>query len=61
MRQVQVLVDCIGIDRLLTYRVPDELAIKIGDILTVPLGERYVGAIAINFDDSFDNLGMKNK
>jgi primosomal protein N' (replication factor Y) len=59
MKQVQVLVDCIGIDRLLTYRVPDELTIKVGDILTVPLGERYVGAIAINFDDSFDNLRLE--
>ncbi len=55
MTQVQVLVDCVGIDRLLTYTVPDELTVRVGDILTVPFGERYVGAIAIKLNPNLDN------
>jgi primosomal protein N' len=53
--QVQVLVDCAGIDRLLTYKIPEELTVRVGDILTVPLGARYVGAIAVNLDNHLDN------
>ncbi len=49
-KQVQVLVDCPGMDRLLTYSIPEDLAVKVGDILTVPFGDRYVGAIAIDLD-----------
>jgi len=49
MKQVQVLVDCVGIDQLLTYAIPDELTVRVGDILTVPLGQRSVGAIAVAF------------
>ncbi|CAN1212322.1 primosomal protein N' [Tumidithrix helvetica PCC 7403] len=46
---VQVLVDCIGIEELLTYRIPAEMTVQIGDILSVPLGNRHVGAIALHF------------
>jgi primosomal protein N' (replication factor Y) (superfamily II helicase) len=46
---VQVLVDCPGIEELLTYRIPEGIAVQIGDILSVPLGTRHVGAIALHF------------
>ncbi|NUN63595.1 primosomal protein N' [Pseudanabaena biceps] len=46
-RYVNVLVDCIGIDDLLTYRIPEDIDIQVGDILSVPLGNRQVGAIAL--------------
>ncbi|WP_019503030.1 primosomal protein N' [Pseudanabaena sp. PCC 6802] len=45
---VQVLVDCQGIEGLLTYSIPADMKIAVGDILTVPLGARYVGAIALH-------------
>jgi primosomal protein N' (replication factor Y) len=45
---VHVLVDCQGIEGLLTYSIPTGMRIAVGDILTVPLGARYVGAIALN-------------
>jgi primosomal protein N' (replication factor Y) len=51
-RYVNVIVDCIGIDDLLTYRIPDDLDIQIGDILSVPLGNRQVGAIALQISDT---------
>lgn len=46
-RWVEVLVDCPGTTGLFTYRLPPELKIKPGDILTVPFGTQKVGAIAI--------------
>jgi primosomal protein N' (replication factor Y) len=49
---VQVLVDCHGIEGLLTYAIPVGMQIEVGDILTVPLGARYVGAIALSFVDA---------
>ena len=51
-RFVSVLVDCIGIDDLLTYRVPEDVDVQIGDILSVPLGTRHVGAIALQISDT---------
>ena len=51
-RYVSVLVDCIGIDDLLTYRVPEDINIQVGDILSVPLGTRHVGAIALHISNS---------
>ncbi len=51
-RFVSVIVDCIGIDDLLTYRIPDDLDIQVGDILSVPLGSRQVGAIALQVSDT---------
>jgi primosomal protein N' (replication factor Y) (superfamily II helicase) len=44
---LEVLVDCSGTTALFTYRLPPELKIKPGDILTVPFGTQKVGAIAI--------------
>lgn len=46
---VQVLVDCPGIEGLLTYAIPHGMNVALGDILTVPLGQRYAGAIALDF------------
>jgi len=60
MEQVQVLVDCAGIDRLLTYKIPEELTVRVGDILTVPLGSRYVGAIAVGLDNSEHDYELKD-
>ncbi|WP_055073727.1 primosomal protein N' [Pseudanabaena sp. 'Roaring Creek'] len=49
---VNVIVDCIGIDDLLAYRIPEDIDIQIGDILSVPLGNRQVGAIALQICDT---------
>ncbi|AFY33135.1 primosomal protein N' [Calothrix sp. PCC 7507] len=46
-RWVEVLVDCPGNSGLFTYRLPPQLEIKPGDILTVPFGTQQLGAIAI--------------
>jgi primosomal protein N' (replication factor Y) len=46
---VEVLVDCPGSADLYTYKLPEQLEIKPGDILTVPFGTQQVGAIAIRF------------
>ncbi|MDB9447679.1 primosomal protein N' [Anabaena sp. CS-542/02] len=46
-RWIEVLVDCPGTTGLFTYRLPRELKVKPGDILTVPFGTQKVGAIAI--------------
>ncbi len=44
---VTVIVDCIGIDDLLTYSIPQDVEVQVGDILSVPLSNRQVGAIAL--------------
>ncbi len=46
-RFVSVLVDSAWIKDLLTYRIPEDVDVHIGDILSVPLGDRQVGAIAL--------------
>ncbi|AHJ28277.1 primosomal protein N' [Nodularia spumigena CS-584] len=46
-RWIEVLVDCPGTTGLFTYRLPPQLKIKPGDILSVPFGTQKVGAIAI--------------
>ncbi|WP_353929754.1 primosomal protein N' [Okeanomitos corallinicola TIOX110] len=46
---IEVLVDCPGSTDLYTYKLPEQLEIKPGDILTVPFGSQQVGAIAIRF------------
>ncbi|BBC23732.1 primosomal protein N' [Pseudanabaena sp. ABRG5-3] len=51
-RYVTVIVDCIGIDDLLTYRIPEDVELQVGDILSVPLGSRQVGAIALQIADT---------
>ncbi len=48
---VEVLVDCPGTQALFTYHVPERLSIRVGDILSVPLGGQIVGGIAIRFVD----------
>ncbi|ACK71523.1 primosomal protein N' [Gloeothece citriformis PCC 7424] len=49
---IEVLVDCPGVQGLLTYRVPTELSVQPGDILTVPLNTQVIGAIAIRYVSS---------
>ncbi|MBD2344951.1 primosomal protein N' [Anabaena subtropica] len=44
---VEVLVDFPGNSGLFTYRVPSQLEIKPGDVLSVPFGSQMLGAIAI--------------
>ena len=44
---VEVLVDCPGAQGLYTYRVPPELTVQSGDVLSVPFGGQQVGAVAI--------------
>ncbi|MEA5593852.1 primosomal protein N' [Rivularia sp. UHCC 0363] len=44
---VEVLVDCPGMTGLLTYGLPEQLEVKPGDILSVPLNTQTVGGIAI--------------
>ena len=51
-RYVSVIVDCIGIEDLLTYRIPEDIEVQIGDVLSVPLGNRQVGAIALQISDT---------
>ncbi|MBW4563416.1 MAG: primosomal protein N' [Mojavia pulchra JT2-VF2] len=48
-RWIEVLVDCPGNSGLFTYRLPPQLEIKPGDILTVPFGTQQMGGIAIRF------------
>ena len=58
-RWVEVLVDCPGVQqdqqqeqKLYTYRLPSELEVQPGDILSVPFGAQQIGAIAIRLLDS---------
>jgi primosomal protein N' (replication factor Y) len=58
-RWVEVLVDCPGAQqeqqqeqKLYTYRLPAELEVQPGDILSVPFGAQQVGAIAFQIADS---------
>jgi primosomal protein N' (replication factor Y) len=44
---VDVLVDCPGAQGLFTYRLPADMTVQPGDILSVPFGAQQVGAIAI--------------
>ena len=46
-RWIEVLVDCPGAQGIYTYRLPAELEVQPGDILSVPFGAQQVGAIAI--------------
>ncbi|MEM8777691.1 MAG: primosomal protein N' [Cyanobacteria bacterium P01_G01_bin.49] len=49
---IEVLVDCPGIQGLYTYRTRADLAIKPGDIVSVPFGKQIVGGIAIKLLDT---------
>lgn len=63
-RWIEVLVNCPGreaelekTDKLFTYRLPADLEVKPGDILSVPFGAKLVGAIAIRLLSALpDNL-----
>ncbi len=46
-RWVEVLVDCPGAQGFYTYKLPIDLQVQTGDILSVPFGAQQVGAIAI--------------
>ncbi len=56
-RWVEVLVDCPGVQqeqqeqKLYTYKLPTELEVQPGDILTVPFRAQQIGAIAIRLLD----------
>jgi len=49
---IEVLVDCPGVEGTLTYRLPDNLSVTPGDILSVPLQNRTVGGIALGYVDT---------
>ncbi|MBW4648020.1 MAG: primosomal protein N' [Kastovskya adunca ATA6-11-RM4] len=51
-RWIEVLVDCPGTQELFTYRLPADLQVRPGDILSVPFGAQQLGAIAIGLVDS---------
>ncbi|MGH8002327.1 MAG: primosomal protein N', partial [Brasilonema sp.] len=46
---IEVLVDCPGGSGLYIYRLPAQLEVKPGDILSVPFGTQLLGGIAIRF------------
>ncbi|MGK7872674.1 MAG: primosomal protein N' [Xenococcaceae cyanobacterium] len=49
---IEVLVDCPGVQGLFTYRLPPDLSVQPGDILSVPFGAHLMGGIAIRFLES---------
>ncbi|HEY9711293.1 MAG TPA: primosomal protein N', partial [Oculatellaceae cyanobacterium] len=51
-RWIEVLVDCPGVQGLFTYRLPPDLSVNPGDVLSVPFGAQQMGAIAIHLLDS---------
>ena len=50
-RWIEVLVDCQWAQGLYTYRLPAQLVVQPGDILSVPFGSQQLGAIAIRLVD----------
>lgn len=44
---VEVLVDCPGVQELYTYRLPKDLVVTSGALVTVPFGSQVVGGIVI--------------
>ena len=49
---VEVLVDFPGVQGLYTYRIPSDLTVQSGDIVSVPFGMQITGGIAIQLLDS---------
>jgi primosomal protein N' (replication factor Y) len=49
---LEVLVDCPGVQGLYTYRLPSDLSVEPGDIVSVPFGSQIIGGIAIRRVDS---------
>ncbi len=46
---IEVLVDCVEVQGVYVYRVPADLHVQPGDILSVPFGSQQLGAIAIRY------------
>ncbi|MEA5532509.1 primosomal protein N' [Crocosphaera sp. XPORK-15E] len=44
---IEVLVDCPGVQGLYTYKIPQNLTVQPGDIVSVPFGTQIIGGIAI--------------
>ncbi|ELR98048.1 primosomal protein N' [Gloeocapsa sp. PCC 73106] len=49
---LEVLVDCPGVQGLYTYRLPENLEVQPGDIVTVPFGSKLMGGIVIRLRES---------
>ncbi|MFN3361411.1 MAG: primosomal protein N', partial [Pseudanabaenaceae cyanobacterium] len=54
IRIAQVLVDCPGIEDCLSYEIPVDLPVDVGDIVTVPLGKRFVNGLVMAIDAQRD-------
>jgi len=59
MDVAQVLVDCPGIEDLLSYAIPAGLPIARGDIVTVPLGKRLVNGIVMEVCSLKSDLDLR--
>jgi primosomal protein N' (replication factor Y) len=58
---VAALVDSVGAQGLYTYRLPPDLKVTVGDILSVPFGAQQLGAIAIQLlHEPPPNLASEN-
>ncbi len=58
---IEVLVDCPGTQELYTYKLPNDLGVQPGDILSVPFGAQVLGSIAIRtLDSPPPNLAINN-
>ena len=58
---IEVLVDCPRTQELYTYKLPDDLEVKPGDILSVPFGAQILGSIAIRtLDSPPPNIAINN-
>jgi len=51
-RWLEVLVDCPGVQDVLTYQVPAILTVELGDIVSVPLQQHLVGGIALRWTET---------
>ena len=59
-RWVEVLVDFSGIQDLYTYSLPEDLVVRLGDIVSVPFGAQIVGGIVIRMLSAPpENLDLK--
>lgn len=45
----EILVDCPGVSDVYTYRIPDELNLKRGDVVSIPFGNQILGGIVVKF------------
>jgi primosomal protein N' (replication factor Y) (superfamily II helicase) len=61
---IEVLIDIPGIQELYTYDIPTDLTVRLGDILSVPFGDRLVSGIAVrsisSLPDGLDRSRIKN-